>query len=65
MICPEFESLTPNERTEFIGGLVHAVQNSSAFFRLGTYIIRDAKKTGLFDNVIINPSKEEKGNAIS
>lgn len=59
MICAEFDQLSPQEKTEYIGKLVHAVQSDSHFFKLGTLLIRDAKKEGLFDNVIINPSTKE------
>lgn len=59
MICPEFDQLSPQEKTEYIGKLVHAVQSHSQFFRLGEYLIRDANKIGLFDNVIINPQNKD------
>lgn len=59
MICKEFDELTPQERVTFIGRLVHAVQNSSGFFYEANRIITNAALSGLFDNVIINPSIEE------
>lgn len=60
MICKEFEELTPQEKTTYIGQLVHYVQSDSDMFKSGQLLIEVAKSKGLFDNVIINPSTEEK-----
>lgn len=55
MICEEFESLNPLERVNYIGEIIHSVQNDGALFNIGKEIIELAKRKGLFEGVIINP----------
>lgn len=55
MNCPEFQELTPRERTEYIGKLLHAAMSDSKLFERGHLIIDAAEKKGLFTNVKINP----------
>lgn len=59
MICKEFDELTPQEKTTYIGQLVHSVQSDSELFKTGQMLISVAKKKGLFDNVIINPQTHD------
>lgn len=59
MICKEFDELTPKEKTEYIGKLVHCVQQNSFLFQHGKRIIQKGEADGLFDKVIINPSDND------
>lgn len=56
MLCKEFEALTPKERTEFIGEIVHACMNDSQLFAKGDAIRKAGRMRGLFEGVIINPA---------
>lgn len=64
MLCENYSRLNPVERIQLIGKLVHAVQNDNFFFDEAVNIIDSAEKSGLFENVKINPSNEE-GNSDS
>lgn len=55
MICTEFDELSPKEKTEYIGALVHSVQSDSDLYSMGQEIINMAKMKGLFDRVVILP----------
>lgn len=56
MLCKEFEILTPKERTEYIGQLLHACMNDSGCFQIGEGIIKTGELKGLFIGVQINPA---------
>lgn len=55
-ICTEFEKLTPKERQEYIGGVVHCLTVSSELFKEGQRLIKKGEKAGLFIGVQINPA---------
>lgn len=56
MNCASYIALTPKEKTELIGKLVHAVQNSEICFSAAQEIVELAEKKGIFNDVIVNPS---------
>lgn len=53
--CGEYLLLTPKERTEFIGKVLHAVMSDSLMYAAGQRIIKLAEKKGLYTGVTINP----------
>jgi hypothetical protein len=53
MVCSSFDQLTPKEKTEYIGALVHSVQSSNELFKIGKEIIEDGERQGLFEGVKI------------
>lgn len=53
--CKEFMELTPLEKSNYIGSLVHIATNDSEIYLLGQKLIAKGIKKGLFQNVIINP----------
>ena len=55
MNCVEYLELTPRERADYLGELIHSCQSDSKFFSLGEKIIRSAKRKGLFKDTIIQP----------
>lgn len=57
MVCPEYDLLTDIEKRIYTGKLIHAVQNDSRLFYVGTAIIETATKEGLFANVVFHPSE--------
>lgn len=60
MVCPSFDQLTPKEKTEYIGALVHSVQSNDNFFWVGKEIIEQATSLGLFEGVkILHNNPEE------
>lgn len=58
MICPKYDALTPKERADFIGAVVHACQSCDKLYSMGQEIIRLGELAGLFDGVVINPTEE-------
>lgn len=54
--CGEYLLLTPKERTEYIGKVLHAVMSDSTLFEAGKMIIRKAERKGLFEGVVIAPA---------
>ena len=56
MVCKEFDSLSPKEKTEYIGQVVHSIQSDSALFEIGKEIIRLGEIKGLFEGVTILPT---------
>lgn len=56
MNCQSYQNLTPKEKAEFIGQLVHAVQNNDDIFKLGQELIELATIKGMFENVVIMPT---------
>lgn len=60
MICPQFEELTPKEKTEFIGKLVHSVQSDPELYSMAHEIIKMAEEKGLFEGVkILHPNTKD------
>lgn len=51
-------NLTPKEKSEFVGQLVHSCQSDVYLYSLGQEIIKLAKRRGLFKNVVINPEQK-------
>jgi hypothetical protein len=60
MICEEFDKLTPKEKTEYIGQVVHSIQSDPALFEMGKEIIRIGTIKGLFDRVTILPDNTKR-----
>lgn len=58
MNCPTFLTLTPMERSKYIGMLIHAVQSDEELFILGQQLIDLATIKGLFDGVTIMPNNQ-------
>lgn len=56
MNCDKYQKLVPREKSQFIGLLLHAVQNDDEFFELGALIINKAENKGTFENVTILPA---------
>lgn len=55
MICKNYETLSPKERTEFIGQLLHAVQNDNRAFNTCKMLVSVSEKLGVFTGIKINP----------
>lgn len=55
MLCLNYQKLTPKERRDFIGEIVHCVQEDDELYELGKEIIRLGYKWGMFEGVTINP----------
>lgn len=55
MICEQYQKLTPKERTEYIGQLIHSCMCDAQLFKMGEKIIELAEKRGVLDGVKINP----------
>ncbi len=55
MNCDKYMALSPKERVEMIGQIVHAIQSSNEIFNRATLMIATAKQLGLFEGVVINP----------
>jgi hypothetical protein len=55
MLCNKYEKLSHYERIVYIGELLHACQSVDYFFEQGEDIIKNAKRTGVFEGVIILP----------
>lgn len=59
MVCEQFDNLTPKEKTEYIGQVVHAIQSDKNLYEMGKEIIRLGNIKGLFEGVIIFPEGSE------
>lgn len=59
MLCKSFESLSHQEKVQFIGKLCHATQSSEHAFALAKDLIDFGERAGLFDNVKILPENGE------
>ena len=59
MNCEAYRLLSPKERIDFIGSLVHAVQNNNEVFKSAKELVDYAVRKRMFDDVIINPTTEE------
>lgn len=57
--CRTYQELTPKEKRDYIGSLVHSVQSSETLFKMGQRIIEVATQAGAFEGVVINPTPEE------
>ena len=55
MICSNYENLSPQERIEFTGKLLHAVMNDNKLKHAADGIIAIAEAKGMFEGVVINP----------
>ena len=51
MNCELFDELNTIQKVNFMGQLIHAVQNDDEFFALATTIIKTAYEKGMFDRV--------------
>lgn len=58
MNCENYLELSPKEKVEFIGKLIHAVQSDNYTFNKAVLIINRAEKKGLYAGVTINPSTQ-------
>jgi hypothetical protein len=65
MICKTFSEMNPIEQSNYIGKLVHCVQNSELLLIKGEKIIKDGEDLGLFEGVTINPTNQETKNDLS
>ena len=54
-LCKKYEELTPFERVEFIGKLVHAVQSDDNLFFAAKCLIDTGQDLGVFEGVTIMP----------
>jgi len=55
MICEKFNELSINEKIQYIGKLVHAVENDNFLFEAGNEIIWLANEKGIFKGITILP----------
>ena len=58
--CDKYQNMTPKERTEYVGSLIHSVISDDEIFEAGIRLIKKATKKGLFEGVKINPIEENK-----
>jgi hypothetical protein len=56
--CKSFMGLSLKEKTEFIGKLIHIVQNEEWCFDVAKRMVYNAQSAGIFDDVVINPPAE-------
>lgn len=63
--CVQYQSMTPKEKTEFIGKLVHLVQNDETSFSRARGMIIKGEEQGLLDDVVICPTYEESKKILS
>lgn len=59
MICPEYNAMTPLERKDYVGSLIHSVMSDGELLKMGQKMIKLAEKRGLFLGVVINPPTNE------
>lgn len=57
--CSNYLLLSPKERVEMIGRIVHGLQSDNEIFNKCEMLIQNAEKKGLFEGVTINPSEQE------
>lgn len=58
MLCDKYMRLSPQERSLFIGNLLHAAQSDDNIFQSAEELINLAERKGLFDGVTIMPERE-------
>lgn len=61
-VCESFEKLTPLERSNFVGAVVHLIQSDESYYLIGQRMIKSGNKKGLFIGVKINPQPIEQNN---
>lgn len=61
-LCTQYMELTPKERTEYIGKLLHSVQSSNELFMAGKRLIDKGERLGLYEGITINPAPIQTGN---
>ena len=60
--CKSWLELSLQEKIEMVGKVTHLIQNSNVGFKAVKEIIESAETVGLFKEVIINPTTDEKQN---
>lgn len=55
MNCTNYLDLSPQEKINFIGKMIHAIQSDNEIFNRAEILIKKADKQGIFDGVTINP----------
>lgn len=60
--CSNYLMLSPKERVEMIGRIVHSLQSDNEIFNKCEMLIDRAERKGLFEGVTINPSDTIKEN---
>lgn len=63
--CKQWMALSQREKIEFIGKLVHLVQNDEQSFSRAHGMILRGDVQGLFDDVVINPPSYEQNQQLS
>ena len=58
--CESFRKLSMKEKIEFVGKLNHVIQNDEQCFRAASKMLNHAQDRGILDDVVINPSTEER-----
>lgn len=61
-LCKKFKDLTIVEKRDFIGNLVHCVQNDDDLFEFGQQIIFAGKMSGVLHGVVVNPENTDEEN---
>lgn len=57
MLCQKYNELSHYEKMKYIGELLHACQSIDYYFEMGEEIIKNAKRTGVFEGVVILPEQ--------
>lgn len=60
--CQSWLKLSLQEKIEIVGKVTHLIQNSNVAFKAIEDIIKIAESVGVFKEVKINPSRDEKIN---
>jgi hypothetical protein len=55
MNCNEFLELSPLEKSNLIGSVVHCLQSDAELFKMAIELAQRGKEKGLFEKVKINP----------
>lgn len=55
MNCELYQKLSPKEKCDMIGKVVHLLQNDTSSFLNCVYMVSQAEAHGKFDEVVINP----------
>jgi hypothetical protein len=63
--CIQYQNLSPKEKIEFIGKLVHLVQNDETAFSRAVGMILKGDVQGAFDDVKINPAMYEENKSVT
>lgn len=63
MNCKSFQSLTPQEASEFLGELIIPVQYSDGLFLIGQDIVEVARRKGIYEKAkVITETELSEGN---